>query len=116
MSRTLIACGLAGLFAVGALAQTPVAADGLPGSSIEGRVLNDRTGLPLRDARVVLQAAKAGAIARIGVDTDSNGIFAIRDVEPGRYSLSAGRDGYLPSSVALMGEARLPQTFSIGAK
>ncbi len=95
------------------LAQTPGASPN-QGNSIEGKVINDRTGLPLRDARVVLQPEKGGA--GIGVDTDESGTFAIRNVEAGRYSLSAARDGFLPSSACLMGSLRLPPIFYIGTK
>jgi hypothetical protein len=64
---------------------------------------------------VVLRPGQAG-LSAIGVDTDDKGSFSIRDVEPGRYSLSAARDGYLASSVCLMGTVRLPQVFAIGTK
>jgi hypothetical protein len=101
MSRLL----LASVVSISALAQ----------NSIEGTVVNDGNGLPLKRAHVVLRPEKAGASA-IGVDTDDKGAFAIRDVDAGRYSLSASRDGYLTSSVCSMGALRLPQIFSIGAK
>lgn len=99
---------LAGLMATTALAQTT-------GNSIEGTVLNDRTELPLRRAHVVLTPAQAG-LSAIGIDTDDKGAFAIQDVEPGRYSLSVSRDGYLATSICLMGTVRLPRVFAIGAK
>jgi hypothetical protein len=101
MSRFL----LAGLTVCTALAQ----------NSIEGTVVNDGNGRPLKRAHVVLRPEKTGASA-IGVDTDDKGAFAIRDVDAGRYSLSASRDGYLTSAVCLMGAVRLPQIFNIGAK
>jgi hypothetical protein len=101
MSRLLLAV----LVSVAALAQ----------NSIEGTVLNDRTGLPLNRAHVVLRPTQAGASA-IGIDTDDRGSFRISDVDPGRYSLSAARDGYLTSSVCLIGTLRLPQVFAVGAK
>jgi hypothetical protein len=111
MSRSFLTWGLAGLVAVRALAQSTAA----PGNSIEGTVVNDRTGLPLGRAHVALRPAQAG-LSAIGVDTDDKGAFAIREVEPGRYSLSALRDGYVASSICLMGVLRLPQIFAIGAK
>ncbi len=102
---------LGGLVAVTALAQGPPAG----GNVIEGTVLNDRTGLPLRRAHVVLRPGQAGMSA-VAVDTDDKGAFAIRDVEPGRYSLAASRDGYVASSICMMGALRLPEIFAIGAK
>jgi Carboxypeptidase regulatory-like domain len=83
-------CGLvlAGIVAATAHAQSPT----LPGDSlggwIEGTVVNDRTGLPLKRANVVLRPAKAG-VNSIAVETDDKGVFAIRNLEVGRYSLSA---------------------------
>src|ERR1700675_4316253 len=101
MSRFL----LASLVSISALAQ----------NSIEGTVVNDGSGFPLKRAHVVLRPEKAGASA-IGVDTDEKGAVARRDVDAGRYSLSASRDGYLTSTVCLKGALRLPQIFSIGAR
>jgi Carboxypeptidase regulatory-like domain len=101
MSRLL----LASLFSLTALAQ----------NSVEGTVLNDRTGLPLHRAHVVLRPTQTGA-QNIGVDTDDRGSFVIRDVQPGSYSIGAARDGYLSSSVCLIGALRLPRTFSISEK
>jgi hypothetical protein len=101
MSRFL----LGGLVSIAALAQ----------NSIEGTVVNDGSGLRLKRAHVVLRPEKTGASA-IGVDTDDKGAFTIRNVDAGRYSLSASRDGYLTSTVCSMGAVRLPQIFSIGAK
>ncbi len=98
---------LAGLVAATALAQT--------GNSIEGTVLNERTGMPLRRAHVVLHPEQTG-LSAIGVDTDDKGAFTIRDVDPGRYSLSAARDGYLATSICLMGTMRLPRVLTVGAK
>jgi hypothetical protein len=106
---------LPGLLAMTALAQSPASFGNSTGGSIEGTVVSDRNGLPLKRAHVALRPAKAGANS-ISVETDDRGAFAIRDVEPGRYSLSAARDGYLSSSICLMGAVRLPQAFAIGAK
>src|ERR1700733_6933831 len=106
---------VAGLMPVPALAQSPAAPPNSAANSIEGTVLNDRTGLPLPRAHVVLSPAQAG-LGPVAVDADEKGAFAIRDVESGRYSLSASRDGYLATSVCWLGAVRMQQTFSIGAK
>jgi hypothetical protein len=95
---------LASLIATTLLSQTP--------GSIEGAVLNDRSGLPLSRAHVVLRPQQAG-LSAISADTDDKGTFSIGEIEPGRYSLSASRDGYLTSSVCLIGATALPQTFTI---
>jgi hypothetical protein len=111
MGRFVLALGFALVVAVGAFGQAPAVAT----NSITGVVLNDRTGLPLARAHVVLTPGQSGLNA-VGVDTDDKGSFEIRDVEAGRYSLVASRDGYLASSAVLMGTVRLPQTFVIGSK
>lgn len=103
---------LAGLIAVAALAQNNVAPDV---NSIEGTVLNDRTGLPLPRAHVVLLPAQAG-LSPVAVDADEKGAFAIRGVASGRYSMSASRDGYLTTPVCWLGAVRMQQTFAIGTK
>src|SRR3984957_3280652 len=110
MSASL--CQLAGLVAVTALAQNNVAT---AVNSIEGTVLNDRTGLPLPRAHVVLLPAQAG-LSPVAVDADEKGAFAIRDIASGRYSMSASRDGYLTTSVGWMDAVRMQQTFAIGTK
>jgi hypothetical protein len=64
---------------------------------------------------VVLEPAAAGlsAIAAdtIAADTDDKGAFSIRGIQPGRYSLSVSRDGFLATSVAWLGSIRLQHTF-----
>jgi len=96
---------LAALAAAAAMAQ----------NSVEGTVVNEKTGLPLRRAHVVLKPAQAGADA-IGIDTDDRGAFMIRDVPEGRYSIAASRDGYLASADCLIGTLRLPRPFAVDAK
>lgn len=96
------------------LLATFVSLTALAQNSIEGTVLNDRTGLPLKRAHVVLRPQKANASAA-GIDTDDKGAFSFHDLEAGRYSLSASRDGFLASSVCSVGSVRLPQIFNIGA-
>ncbi len=103
---------LAGLAAVTALAQSP---DAPTVNSIAGTVLNDRTGLPLPRAHVTLLPAQA-SLSAVAVDADEKSVFAIRDIESGRYSLSASRDGYLTTSVCWLGAVRMQQTFAIGTK
>lgn len=92
-----------------------VSAAALAQNSVEGAVVSDKTGMPLRRAHVVLKPEQARAES-IGIDTDGHGAFSIRDVPPGRYSIAASRDGYLASSDCLIGTLPLPRTFTIGDK
>ena len=96
------------LFAVAAslLRQAPPAADQNK-ASVEGIVLNALTGEPLRRAQVVLRLASGrGATAMGGVravprgpgiaaSTDASGKFTLAGIDPGRYYLSADRNGFL---------------------
>lgn len=91
----VVLCSAASCFA-----QTPAAAQ--EKSSIEGHVAS-LTGEPLRKVTVRLQTVLTGPPAAGGVaqptvftgETDAQGNFAIADVDPGRYSLSAERSGYV---------------------
>ena len=74
---------------------------------IRGTVVSDRTGEPLTRARVLLRSV-SGEAADVAVECDSHGRFSIANVIPGKYSISAERDGYLPSSVARQAGSRMP--------
>jgi protocatechuate 3,4-dioxygenase beta subunit len=83
--------------------------------SVEGQVVNTITGAPLSSVKVTLgtqrivrsQAGMLGAAARVGgslggqtpppgatVETDEQGRFAIRDIEPDIYFIAAERQGF----------------------
>ena len=62
--------------------------------SVSGRVVNALTGEGLRKATVILRSSDADA-TNYADETDGNGRFHIDGVEPGQYSISALRDGYV---------------------
>ncbi len=64
---------------------------------IKGQVLNAVTGEPLRKARVTLRKGEARSGPRQR-DVDTAGRFEFRGVEPGRYTLSAERTGFVTQS------------------
>jgi protocatechuate 3,4-dioxygenase beta subunit len=97
------------------VAQSPGPPAGPAANLISGTVLNDRTGLPLAHAHVMLEPAEAG-LSPMAADTDDKGAFVIRGIEPGRYSLVASRDGYLNTSVVWLGSIRLQRTFWLPSK
>ncbi len=74
---------------------------------IRGRVLNDLNSQPLSRARVFLRSA-GGETQSVAVEADEKGAFTIPNVVPGKYSLSAQRDGFINATVALSGTIRLP--------
>jgi hypothetical protein len=60
---------------------------------VEGTVLNALTGQPVRKAHITLTLDQGGDPV-LGV-TDAHGRFALSDLSPGAYNLTAGRDGYM---------------------
>ncbi len=69
---------------------------------VEGSVVNANTGEPLRKAAVTLRRtetaqAAAGLPRTYTATTDSAGRFVINDVAPGKYRLSAARNGFVES-------------------
>lgn len=91
-------------------APPPPAAD--QPAQLEGFVINDATGQPLRRARVVLNPVENGRSAT-GAEADDEGHFLLRDIPKGVYSLSAERDGFLTSSQPLSGGQRMPPSFRL---
>jgi len=97
------------LVSVCALAQAPPTART---ARLEGQVLADSNGLPLRRVQVILSPLEVGKPA-IGTQTDDRGNFALRDIEPGAYQLSAQRDGYLTTTTFRRGAVRMPPRFTL---
>src|SRR5260221_3250224 len=88
LSRAFILCLVSCLTAQ---AQTPVDAAKKEPLSIEGVVVDSFTGAPINHAHVILRSNSHlyGAISMV------DGKFAIRPIEPGYYSASVERPGYL---------------------
>ncbi len=81
-------------------------------AQIDGQVLSDADGQPLRRAHVTLRPLQAG-LSATGVDADDRGNFTLRRIAPGTYSLLAERDGYLTSATCRKGVLRMPVSFYI---
>ncbi len=62
--------------------------------SIEGKVTNALTGEPVKKARISLDHMGRQDNASYSATTDAGGRFAIQDVDPGDYILSAERNGF----------------------
>lgn len=62
-------------------------------ASVSGRVLTADTGRPVRRARVLLSGPQVPGGR--GTLTDNDGKFTLGDLPAGRYTLSAGRTGFL---------------------
>jgi hypothetical protein len=87
MSRRASACGL-WVCALAALAQQPELC------TVEGQVLKAGSGEPLKKAQLTLRKLDARDVT-FTATTGESGRFLIPDVEPGRYRLSAERNGYV---------------------
>jgi len=78
-----------------------LAAQETPRLSVSGIVIST-AGDPVRKARVIFHAKEADAFSYTA-DSDSNGRFAIRDVQPGNYLVSAERSGFMPDNNGVEG-------------
>ncbi len=76
--------------------------------SIQGSVVDSKTGQPLRGADVTLRGFSQGSRGGDGSSTvsDSEGHFAFDGLAPGRYRLTASRNGYVNRDPRLGGGAR----------
>jgi hypothetical protein len=76
-------CGLTGLLFVNLIAQTPNPA------AVDGTVINEITGQPVKKARVSLNLKATSTVT-----TDAAGHFRFDHVEPGMYTITAECSGY----------------------
>lgn len=81
-------------------------------AELEGFVISDSTGQPLRRAHVVLNALENGKTST-GAEADDEGHFLLSGIPKGIYSLSAERDGFLTNSQPLSGGLRMPPAFRL---
>lgn len=73
--------------------------------SITGIAIDEKLGDGIAKALIILRRDREGGVGEV---TDANGKFTLRDVDPGMYTLSVERDGY----VVARGQ---PQTVSVQA-
>jgi hypothetical protein len=116
MSTSLrLICAFAAAFSARAF-QAPAAPVAVPAKgAIEGQVVNGRTGAPLKRAMVrvtgsvpqapgvanAAQGGRGGPPVRpviVNKETDEQGRFAIANLEPGKYRVTAERQGFLRQS------------------
>jgi protocatechuate 3,4-dioxygenase beta subunit len=95
------------------------------GSTVSGTVVNSLTGEPLRKANVTLMRASSGGPPRPGSDgqmawsatADASGAFTFTQVEPGRYRISAERNGFVAARDTSLVEVKAQQpTASVQVK
>ena len=103
MKATLLSVSLLSFIAFGVVAQTPAPPLGQAAdekaklqATLQGQVLNQVTGEPVRKANLSLKPESGGTTLK-GV-TDNEGKFSIENIDPGRYTLSADRQGFVTQS------------------
>jgi hypothetical protein len=82
-----------------------------------GGVITDTAGQPARRARVTLNSAERGAVART-TTTDDAGRFAFGDLPAGRFSLQASKPGHLTTNYGARRPDRpgTPITLALGER
>jgi len=92
------------VFVTFAVAQTPPPAPAPPleqtadekaksQAKLQGQVINQVTGEPVRKANLGLKPESGGATLKAA--TDNEGKFSIENIDPGRYTLGADRQGFV---------------------
>jgi protocatechuate 3,4-dioxygenase beta subunit len=66
--------------------------------SIQGKVLQEPDGQPIRKANVQLSGQKGPANSQYSATTDAEGKFEIDDVQPGHYDVIVERPGFVQSA------------------
>lgn len=74
--------------------------------SIEGTVVNALTGEPLKKVHLTLRPLEQQNAIPYGANTDAAGHFLMDELDPGRYSFSASRNGFMTQSYSPDGSMR----------
>jgi hypothetical protein len=75
--------------------------------TVEGQVLNAISGEPVKKAQINMNGLGGrGNAAGFGAITDASGRFVIENLDPGRYSLSAERNGFVRQEYGARGPGR----------
>ncbi|MDP8982446.1 MAG: carboxypeptidase-like regulatory domain-containing protein [Acidobacteriota bacterium] len=81
--------------------------------TLDGNVLNASTGEPLRKAHLLLQRQGDMQSNSYSTVTDNAGHFVMDHVDPGRYMLSASRNGFVSQQYSPQGTPRRGATISL---
>ncbi len=104
----LAACLLGGMLVLSAF-QT---SDHEKKASLQGKISSAVTGEPIKKVNVIL----SGHGSNTTVETDEKGEFTFENLDPGRFSLMAQKNGFAPSAYGARGNstAGMPLTLSAG--
>jgi protocatechuate 3,4-dioxygenase beta subunit len=81
--------------------------------TIQGRIVSETTGEPIRKARVLLNRIGESRREPYSTTTSEDGRFTLRDVEPGKYRLLATKNGYAKIQFGVSGPSRQETTLSL---
>src|SRR6266404_3323018 len=81
--------------------------------TIDGNVLNAATGEPLRKAHLMLRRQGDSQDNSYSTVTDAGGHFVMDHVDPGRYMLSASRNGFVTQQYSPQGTTRRGATITL---
>ena len=81
--------------------------------SIDGTVVNAITGEVLKKVHLTLRPLDQQKALPYGGSTDANGHFVMDDIDPGRYTLTASRNGFIAQSYSPDGNARRVATLTL---
>ena len=84
--------------------------------AIEGQAVNALTGEPLKKAQITMNNLGGRTNTTPGAVTDAGGRFVIESIDPGRYNISAERNGFVRFQYGAHGPGRpgAPLTLSPG--
>jgi len=82
--------------------------------SVEGTAVNALTGEPLNKVHLMLRSIGQPNGVPYGTTSDGSGHFLLDDVDPGRYSLSASRNGYVNQAYSSDGNFNRPTMLTLG--
>jgi hypothetical protein len=90
------------------------------GCFLSGRIVNAANGEPVRNARLVLHradnpAGSTGPPASFTTMADDRGIFAMKDIDPGKYRFSVQRAGFADAEYGARRPGREGITLSLDA-
>ncbi len=95
-------------------AKQPTTKPDIEGATIEGRVLKAGTDEPLKKAWLTLTPV-GGERRPQYTSSDAAGRFVLKDIELGRYTLWAERNGYIRQAYGQRGMDRFGTTMALGA-
>lgn len=96
-------------------AQGAAAKGNTPKGQISGQVLDSSTGQPLKKAWITARQSERGARSGSTSVTDAQGNFVLKDLDAGRYVLSAQRNGYVSQMYGQKSAGEQGTTISLNA-